>query len=407
MSSKGWKTYSLGEICVDVSYGYTASADINPVGPKFLRITDIQDYFVNWDRVPYCKISVNDLKKYKLETGDIVIARTGATTGTTYTLKEDVEAVFASYLIRFKINKEIAIPFYVEYILKSNLWKGFVESIIGGSAQPGANAKQFSNFQIPLPPLATQHRIASILSTIDNNIELNYQTNQTLEDIIKTIFKEWFINFNFPGATGEMQDNPMGHIPKGWKVGKIKDFTKKIQYGLTQSASNDEVGPHFLRITDIQSGKINWDSVPYCIVDKKDFEKYKIEDYDVFIARTGASTGENVLVISPPKAVFASYLIRIQFERPELALFIGKFLRTRQYFEFINSIKSGSAQPNANAQQLTDIEIVVPTNDLLIRFSQIVDSFERLKADNQYQSQTLTQIRDNLLPKLINGEIAV
>jgi type I restriction enzyme S subunit len=78
---KGWKKVKLGEICKDISYGYTASAKSNPLGPKFLRITDIVQERINWDEVPYCKIDEKKAEKYKLKIGDIVIARTGATTG--------------------------------------------------------------------------------------------------------------------------------------------------------------------------------------------------------------------------------------------------------------------------------------------------------------------------------------
>ena len=168
-----------------------------------------------------------------------------------------------------------------------------------------------------------------------------------------------------------------------------------------------QIGPHFLRITDIQNGQINWANVPYCEVEEKDVKKYKIENYDIFIARTGASTGENVLTINPPNAVFASYLIRIQFTYPQLAVYVGKLLRTRQYFEFIDSIKSGSAQPNANAQELTGFDIVLPPLDVLDNYFRIVVELENIKAEYQAQFSTLAALRNELLPKLMSGEIEV
>src|ERR1700733_5054302 len=111
MNSNDWQKVELGGISDDIAYGYTESATDKPIGPKFLRITDIVGG-IDWDTVPYCKIDEKNINKYKLEKGDIVIARTGATTGTTATINENREAVFASYLIRFKIDKEKANPFY-------------------------------------------------------------------------------------------------------------------------------------------------------------------------------------------------------------------------------------------------------------------------------------------------------
>ncbi|MDQ6755890.1 MAG: hypothetical protein M3004_03055 [Bacteroidota bacterium] len=102
-----WKEYKLGELCTDINYGYTASANDKPIGPKFLRITDIVPQRINWETVPFCEIKETDFEKIKLEKGDIVIARTGATTGYNYMFNDDIETVFASYLIRYRLNKVV------------------------------------------------------------------------------------------------------------------------------------------------------------------------------------------------------------------------------------------------------------------------------------------------------------
>jgi type I restriction enzyme S subunit len=205
----------LGEISTAVNYGYTASATIKKIGPKFLRITDIQNDFIDWNSVPYCNISAKDLHKNKLAIGDIVIARTGNSTGSNAIVKKQVDAVFASYLIRFNINPNVADPFYVVYVLKSKYYFDFVSAIRGGSAQPGANAKQFSSFKIPILPIEEQHRIADILSSLDDKIELNLEMNKTLEEMAMAIYKEWFVDFG-PFRDGEFVDSELGPIPKGW-----------------------------------------------------------------------------------------------------------------------------------------------------------------------------------------------
>ena len=148
-----WKEYTLENLCEDISYGYTESASSEPIGPKFLRITDIVPTRINWADVPYCKITDANYKKYKLEIGDIVIARTGATTGYNKTIKDNVDSVFASYLIRYKIDRSMVCPLYIGFVLQSNSWYDYVDAIAGGSAQPGANAKQLGSYEILLPPL--------------------------------------------------------------------------------------------------------------------------------------------------------------------------------------------------------------------------------------------------------------
>ena len=123
-----WHIKKLSEISVKIDYGYTASAKKIPVNnePKFLRITDIQGGIVNWYEVPYCDIKKNKLDKYRLRYGDIVVARTGNSTGENYMFDSNENAVFASYLIRYVINQEEAFPKFIWYQMRSNRWKSFI-----------------------------------------------------------------------------------------------------------------------------------------------------------------------------------------------------------------------------------------------------------------------------------------
>ena len=209
-----WKKTTLGKISNKISYGYTESANNKPVGPKFLRITDIANGRLQWDKVPYCPISKVNFEKYALKTGDIVIARTGATTGATYTIKtnDPKNVVFASYLIRYQIDQTLADPFFIDFILKSNYWNGFIDGIKGGSAQPGANAKQFASFEIKLPPLPEQKAIAEVLGSLDDKIDLLHRQNKTLEQMAETLFRQWFV-----------EDND-----KNWKYGELKNYVKVV-----------------------------------------------------------------------------------------------------------------------------------------------------------------------------------
>ena len=139
----------LAELAESIRYGYTASASQEPVGPRFLRITDIVPPQIDWDAVPYCAIDEKDLDRYRLRPGDIVVARTGATVGYAKLIRDEQEAVFASYLVRFRFDKSKVDPGYVGRILESGIYKQFVLSRVGGAAQPNANAKVFNTFSCP------------------------------------------------------------------------------------------------------------------------------------------------------------------------------------------------------------------------------------------------------------------
>lgn len=117
-----WPEVKLGDL-VDMQYGYTASAQDEPVGPKFLRITDIVSDIINWDTVPHCEIDENDYEKHKLFKGNIVVARTGATAGYAKLIREnDKEAVFASYLIRIRPNVDGVAPEFLGRLIESDLF---------------------------------------------------------------------------------------------------------------------------------------------------------------------------------------------------------------------------------------------------------------------------------------------
>jgi type I restriction enzyme S subunit len=381
MIPEGWERYKLGDLCEDISYGYTESASLDKVGPKFLRITDIQDYFTIWDTVPYCPISINNHSKYKLEKGDIVIARTGATTGVTSVFKEEnIDAVFASYLIRYRINKRLADPFYIGYILKSSLWKNHINSIIGGSAQPGANAKQFAAFDFILPTLPEQSRIASILSSLDNKIELNLQMNKTLEAIAQAIFKEWFVDFQFPGFDGLLIDG----LPKGWRKGKLLELFR-LQRGFDL--------PAISRISGV-----------FPVVAASGISSYHNE---FKVHGPGITTGRSGVIGNV-------YYIIDNFWPLNTSLFIKTFFQSTPLHAYhvlksINllNLNGGSAVPTLNRNDVHGLEQTIPSKEVINRYEEISSLLFAKIFQNIKENQTLIQIRDSLLPKLMTGKIKV
>ena len=155
-----WQTKSLDELAERIDYGHTASARTNAIGPKFLRITDIQNGHVDWKTVPYCAATADELAKYRLNDGDIVFARTGNTTGKSYLLKQPPkDSVFASYLIRVRPSRSVDARFLAHFFDTPEYWNQ-VKKNAQGAGQPGVNASRLKTLDIPTPPLSEQKRIA-------------------------------------------------------------------------------------------------------------------------------------------------------------------------------------------------------------------------------------------------------
>jgi len=182
-----WHEVALAKVCDEVQYGVTASAAAdNARGPRLLRITDIVPPRIDWDSVPGCDISDQAAQRFALALGDIIVARTGATVGCAkFISRLPVPAVFASYLVRFRVGSS-AEAAYVGHIVQSAAYKKYVMSQAGGAAQPNANAKTLGAFRFLLPGLAAQRRIVSVLSAFDELIEINERRIELLEDLARS-----------------------------------------------------------------------------------------------------------------------------------------------------------------------------------------------------------------------------
>ena len=183
-----WEVVRLGEIG-EFQYGYTETASSKKIGPKFLRITDIDltGSKIKWADVPYCKISDKNYLKYKLNDEDILFTRIGATTGKTCIVKSPPESVFASYLIRFKVDLEKALPFFIYHFTTNKGYWNQINASKEGKLKKGVSSSQLKIFKIPLPPLPTQQKIASILSAIDAKIEAEENKKKALEELFKSL----------------------------------------------------------------------------------------------------------------------------------------------------------------------------------------------------------------------------
>jgi len=398
-----WKEIQLRDISSDISYGYTASAASEEIGPKFLRITDITNGRVNWESVPYCKISDKDYKKYQLEVGDIVIARTGATTGFNSIIKSEVKAVYASYLIRFQIDKKVANPFFIGYILQSNNFQDYVDAIAGGSAQPGANAQQFADYEFLLPSIPEQTAIASILSSLDDKIDLLHRQNKTLEQLAETLFRQWFVK----------------EADESWYVGKLGDVAV-VQNGYAFS-SRDYV-PYQDGLLEVLKmghiavgGGLRTNPKKNFVPREEKFKKWTLNKNDIIMGMTDMK--DNVVILGVPAMIDKSdkYVLNQRVARIYLKsnnklvnsylLYIQ--LNNKEFIATLQSKANSGVQVNLSTDAIKDCDILIPPLDLQMEKGTAITEFYLKKENNNNQIRTLTQLRDTLLPKLMSGEVRV
>ena len=176
---EGWEVKALGDVCEKPQYGFTASAKGDPVGPKFLRITDINKVpWIDWTTVPYCEASEGVVKKYRLSSGDILIARM-ADPGHGAVIEENQSAVFASYLIRFRPLKDYHSRI-IQYWLKSDSYWDLVYSRGAGTTRISLNAKVLSEFSLVIPPTSLSTRFSAKINSIRSRVVANLADSATL-----------------------------------------------------------------------------------------------------------------------------------------------------------------------------------------------------------------------------------
>jgi type I restriction enzyme S subunit len=329
----------------------------------------------------------------------IILGRVGAYCGSVELCSDRFWASDNTIVVKPKDGQNLT---YLYYRLKSSPLRNYA----GGAAQPLLTQSILRGVKIPLiEELSQQTKIATILSAYDDLIENNRRRMALLEEAARLLYREWFVYLRFPGYE---RHRIVDGVPDGWERNKLFTLCEKIDYGYTASSERENVGPKFLRITDIVPSFIEWPSVPYCTIQDTKIEKYRLYEGDIVIARTGATVGyAKRLNKLHPDAVFASYLIRIRLKSDIDNLMVGVFIESDMYKNFVKSHVGGAAQPNANAKILTSVEILIPPFLIQRRFRQLVEPLIDQCEILQIQNVKLREARDLLLPRLMNGEITI
>ena len=339
-------------------------------------------------------------------------------------------ACFPDSVVGFVADESKCDVRFLEYtfrLLRSDIQH---ENVGTGSVQDNINLQTLDRLRFRIPPLPEQRAIAHVLGTLDDKIELNRRMNETLEAMARTLFKSWFVDFDpvrakmegcwrrgesLPGLPADLYDlfparlvdSELGETPEGWGVKALGELCDKPQYGYTQSAKDEPIGPKFLRITDInKKAWIEWESVPHCEIVEEDFKKYRLYEGDILIARM-ADPGHGCMIEEEQDAVFASYLIRFRPKQKCYARFLQYWLRSEDYWELVAGRGAGTTRISLNAKVLSEFPLAVPSTPLLDAFGAQVGSLRTRVVANTEESRVLAAQRDVLLPGLVSGEVRV
>ena len=403
----------------------------------YLRIVDFKDGAIDASDLLYVPESVfPQISRYVISSEDIYISIVG-TVGLVGSVPISLNganltenAAKICSIDSAKVNSR-----YLTYYLRSEAGQRAINSLTVGSTQPKLALFRIEQIEIPVPSLNVQHEIAATLGALDDRITLLRETNATLEAIAQALFKSWFVDFDpvrakmegrvpegmdeataalFPDA---LEETELGVVPRAWRETTLANLISQsggsIQTGPfgSQLHASDYVenGVPVVMPKDISHRRVQTDSiarVPPTDADR--LARHKLAPGDVLFSRRGDV--ERHALISETERGWLSgtgcLLVRSGNQWPS-PNFLSLLLDAPQSRTWLVQHAVGATMPNLNTGILGSVPVVIPSTDLLLAFENIVSALEARRAQNSDTAQTLSTLRDTLLPRLISGQLRV
>jgi len=380
---------------------------------KYIGMADISEYNKN--------IRNYEIKEYKggskFKNGDTLMARItpsleNGKTAYVDILNENEIAFGSTEFIVLRGKKNLTDNQFVYYLsITPRIRKHAIKSMTGTSGRQRVQKEIFDKITIKLPSIKEQKVISDFLASIDKKIENNNKMNKTLEEMAQAIFKSWFIDFE-PFQDKDFVESKLGMIPKNWKVGNISDFVKvQNGYGFSSKLFSDEGSIGIIKIKNItEKNTVNISDTQYISNEtaEETNNRYLIKSNSILIAMTGAKVGKIGIVPETNTTLYLNQRVGMLKPRIDGGIEYSYIaLMTDYYQNVIKNKARGSAQANISATAIGSINVVVPPKKILKKYANIIKPILNKISSNLNQSQSLKELRDTLLPKLMSGEINV
>jgi len=399
-------------------------------GIPVIKIKNISGSKVTIDNsqyIPESTITPNH-KKYFVYNEDVLIAMTGAgSVGRVgmASFKDEGLAILNQRVGKIVSDEENVNKEYLFFILSSPRFQKILYDKGSGSGQPNLSPSGILELEIPMPPYNIQKSIGEILICQRRKIDLLCKQNQTLENIAQTLFKRWFVDFEFPNKDGKpyqssggrMVESEFGEIPEGWEVRKLENISK-FQNGFAfYTIGYSDSGKKVVDLANIDpEGKfketLRDKFISSDIYGAEKFEKYHLRKDDIVMAMTDITQEMGILgkcgkIYESNKFILNQRVGRIRVNRDINVNFLLTYLNSKYQTNYLKSCALGTVQKYVNTTHIKGMDLIIPSNKIMECFSELVDSiFHKIK-NNDIEIETLTKTRDTLLPKLMSGQIRV
>ncbi len=391
-----WSTKTLGELCEKPQYGFTASASLDAMGPRFLRITDLRNGTLDWNSVPFCACSDDDREKYRLKTGDIVVARIGATTGKTSLVISPPDAVFASYLIRFRA-KDALNPFFLFFFTQSEDYRAWIDGNKGNNLKGGVNASLLEQIEVTLPPRPEQEKIAAVLWKIQRAIETEEKLIATARELKQSAMHQLYTE----GLRGEpLKEAEIGAVLGSWTVGTLEDLCDLRKEVCEPENAKTKV---YVGLEHIDGGltRLTRFGNPSQVVSSKnrfypnDILYGKLRSYldKAVVAETEGICSTDILVFIPKSSVPPDFLVNL--------------IHTREFIDYADRTTHGVNHPRTSWVGLKDFRCAIPSQAEREEIAKILLAIDKKLSIHERKRVTLQELFKTMLHKLMTAKIRV
>lgn len=398
-----WPTKKLGELA-DISRGSSPRpiCDTKYFKDGMVPWVKIADATKSGKFLYYTKEHVNDYGasfSRRLPAGTILVAASG-TLG--YTQILGVEWCDHDGWLILQNLRELDRDF-AYYALKT-VERHFFNSGSGAAIQ-NINTDILRQTEIPYPPLSAQRRIAGILSAYDELIENNQRRIKILEEMARSLYREWFVHFRFPGhAKVKMVHSSIGPIPQGWEMKKLGDIADVNRAQINPRTAPDEV--HYIDISSVSPGQIGA-IITYPFTEAPGRARRIVQHADILWSCVRPNRRSHALVMQPDLNTIASTGFAVLTATKVPFSFLYLATTTDDFVTFLANNATGAAYPAVTAKTFEDAALLIPAAPLLRKFGESTIPMAEQNHVLQYQTKNLRRTRDLLLPRLLSGQVDI
>lgn len=398
-----WEEVPFSSLVSEMRNGMYKKKDFYGEGCQIVKMGELfeEDFITNDSSMDRLELTDNELEKHGLQPGDLLFARRSyvregaGKCSIVADLNEPL--VPESSIIKAQLNEDVVDPRFYAYYFQSPQGEAKMAQIVRQTAVSGIAQSDLKEIQVANPPKEVQERIADNIELFDEKIRINWELNKTLEGIVRTAFRSWFVDFD---RHSEHKESEIGKIPDGWRVGTLGELMEKV----TDSVDADEVpdSEPYIGLKHMPEGSISLDT--WGEAEEVSSRKYRFRRGQILFGRLrpyfckvgvapleGISSTDIQIIVPKQGDVWEEFLVC--------------YLSNQEFINYCEKVSTGTRMPRVGWDDMCDYSITIPPEDRLQEFHKFASPIIEEMTRNIHESRKLQSVRNSLLPKLISGDI--